>query len=341
MMPGNVPAMNTFLRFLGCCLICIAIPCAARDNSERLVLSPKLTVGQTIRYQIGYRSATNTNTESTVAAPMAPTGGQTNASFQLLVEVQDLHVDSGRTAARLRTQIVEPEVIALHAAASDGRAAASEAENPNVAGKSAKREKNVAFTLHGDGQVTDIEGLDRLPAEEQAAWQEWVARFGGGGSFPEKGIKPGEKWKAEEPVSSALLAGLSWEKESEYVNDAPCGAMKLTPQGDLAAGQQAQEKCAVILTTAILKQRSSQKDATPEDYRLHDLRTMGNAKGKNETITYISRKTGLVVRATEDATQSMNVIVAKTDGSNRVHYTIDAECHAQVMLLAETPAHHP
>jgi hypothetical protein len=259
----------------------------------------------------------------------------------LLVEVEDLRVDSGRTAARLRSQIVEPEVVALHAASSDAKARTSGTENPNVAGKSAKLEKTVAFTLHGDGQVTDIEGLDRLTAEERAAWQEWVARFGGGASFPEKGIKPGEKWKAEEPISNALLTGLSWEKESEYVNDAPCGAMKITPQGDLAALEQAQEKCAVILTTAILKQKSSQKDATPEDYRLHDLRTMGNAKGKNETITYISVKTGLVVRATEDANQSMNVIVATTDGSNRVHYTIDAESHAQVMLLAETPANHP
>jgi hypothetical protein len=82
-MPGCVPAMNKFLRFLGCCLICIAIPCAARDSADHVVLSPKLTVGQSIHYQIGYRSTTNTNTESTVAAPMAPTGGQTNTSFLL------------------------------------------------------------------------------------------------------------------------------------------------------------------------------------------------------------------------------------------------------------------
>src|SRR5580700_11830500 len=135
--------MNRFLRFLGCCLISMAIPCAARDNLERVVLSPKLAVGQSIHYQIGYRSTTNTNTESTVAAPMAPTGGQTNASFLLLVEVEDLRVDSGRTAARLRSQIVEPEVVALHAASSDAKARTSGTENPNVAGKSAKLEKTV------------------------------------------------------------------------------------------------------------------------------------------------------------------------------------------------------
>jgi hypothetical protein len=68
---------------------------------------------------------------------------------------------------------------------------------------------------------------------------------------------------------------------------------------------------------------------------------MGSAKGKNQIISYFSLITGLVVRATEDANQSMSVIVAKTDGSNRVHYTIDAESHAQVLLLADAPANHP
>jgi hypothetical protein len=321
--------MKKCLRLLGCCFIAAAVPCVARDNADRAVLFPKLTVGQSIRYQIGYSAKSNTNTESTVAAPMSPAGGQTNENLLLLAEVEDLRVDAGKQVARLRTRILEPDAVVPNASPA------------GAATQSVKPEKTVEFVLHADGQVTDIEGLDNLSSDEQAAWQEWVARFGGGASFPEKGIKPGEKWRAEEPISNALLAGLSWEKESEYVNDAPCGAMQITPQGDLVAGDQAQEKCAVILTTAILKQKSPQKDATPEDYKLHDLRTMGVAKGKNETITYISLKTGLVVRATEDANQSMNVIVAKTDGSNRVHYMIDAESHAQVTLLSETPANHP
>ncbi len=328
--------MNKPVRFLGCCLLALTVPCAARDNSDRVVLVPKLAVGETIHYRIGYSAKTNTNTESTVAAPMAPTGGQTNSNLLLLVEVEDSRLDAGRTVARLRTRIVEPDIIAPNTAGS-----ANNAPHPGDSGKSAKRDKPIVFTFHGDGQVTDVEGLDRLSADEQAAWQEWVARFGSGASFPERGIKPGEKWKAEEAIPNALLTGLFWEKDSEYVNDAPCAATKLTPQGDISADEQIQEKCAVILTTAILKQKSSQKDATPDDYKLHDLRTMGIAKGRNETITYLSLKTGLVVRATEDANQSMNVIVAKTDGSNRVHYTIDAESHAQVLLLAETLAGHP
>ena len=333
--------MNKGSRLLALCLILAAFPCAAHTNQDRAVLVPKLSVGQTLRYQISYRAKTSTTTESTLAAPMAPTGGQTNASFLLLVEVEALRTVAGRTAARLRTRILEPDHVSSAAVSAASNADTNSAQTPSDASNAAKHEKVVEFVLHGDGQATDVEGLDKLSSDEQAAWQEWVARFGGSAAFPEKGVKLGEKWKAEEPIVNALLSGLSWEKESEYVNDASCGAMNITPQGDLAISTQSQETCAVILTTATLKQKSSQKDATPEDYKLYDLRNMGIAKGKNETITYISLKTGLVVRATEDANQSLNVIVAKTDGSNRVHYTIDAESHAQVLLLAETPAAHP
>ena len=68
---------------------------------------------------------------------------------------------------------------------------------------------------------------------------------------------------------------------------------------------------------------------------------MGTAQGKNQIISYFSLKTGLVVRSTEDANQSMNLTVSKTDGSNQVHYGIEAESHARVLLLANTPATHP
>jgi hypothetical protein len=90
-----------------------------------------------------------------------------------------------------------------------------------------------------------------------------------------------------------------------------------------------------------LKQNSSPKDATPEDFKLHDLKTTGTAQGTNETFTYISLQTGLVVRATEEATQRMDVTIAKADGSNRVHYKVDAKSHAEVLLVTAAPQSHP
>ena len=62
---------------------------------------------------------------------------------------------------------------------------------------------------------------------------------------------------------------------------------------------------------------------------------MGTAKGSNESITYISLTTGLVVRATEEASQQMDVIVAKADGSNAVRYDMDAKSKLEVLLLTQ------
>jgi len=68
---------------------------------------------------------------------------------------------------------------------------------------------------------------------------------------------------------------------------------------------------------------------------------MGTAKGSNEIITYISLSTGLVVRATEDAAQQMDVVVAKADGSNGVRYSVDAKSQLEVLLLMESQAPSP
>jgi hypothetical protein len=190
--------------------------------------------------------------------------------------------------------------------------------------------------------VNNVNGLDTLFPEQQQAWQQWVARFALAWTLPADGVKPGEKWKSEQPEHAETpIAGLLWERESSYARDEPCHASQLSITGDVSSSSGLPETCAVLLTTAKLKQKSSSKDATPEDFRLHDLRTLGTAKGANETITYISLKTGLVVRATEETTQFMDVVVATADGSNRVHYNVDAKSHAEVLLVTETPLHRP
>lgn len=317
--------MNKFLALAGFSLLAAGLS-AARTPPDRVLLFPKLRVGQVFRYRIGYRESRNTTTDSNVAAPMAPASGETNADLLLQVEVEDLRVDSGINLARLRTTILPPDASNPTQPAQPSRMASPPAASSPPAGKS------VELTLTASGQVSDVKGLEKLSPDEQAAWKEWVDRFGGGAAFPEKGIRPGEKWKSVEAIPNALLAGLSWEKESEYVNNLPCSSMQVSPQGDPVVNQR-QETCAVILTTAVLKQKSSPKDATPEDYKLHDLRNMGSAHGKNQVISYFSLTTGLLVRATEDANQSMNVTVATANGSNSVRYSMAAESHARVLLL--------
>lgn len=305
-------------------LLACAYSFHAAENPDRALLFPKLAAGQSLTYEISYRSETTTTAESNVAAPMAPPNPQINTRIMLQVNVLELASDAGRPTAHLRTQFLSPDS-SPSPAKSPGNNSASDASQPS---------RLVEFWLHADGRVTGLNGFDALSPAEKAAWKEWVARFGAGAALPEKGLKPGEKWKAEEQITNALLTGLSWDKEVQYVSDEPCRAPASGQPAELSRSSEPAESCAVILTTATIKQKSPQKDSTPDDFLLHDLRTYGVAKGKNEVITYISRSSGLVVRSTEDANQSLNVIVAKSDGSNRVQYIIEAQSHARVLLLA-------
>jgi len=66
---------------------------------------------------------------------------------------------------------------------------------------------------------------------------------------------------------------------------------------------------------------------------VRQLRTSGAARGHNNTILYISLATGLLVRSSDEADQSMSVTIAKADVSNQLHYDIDARSAAQVVLV--------
>jgi hypothetical protein len=199
----------------------------------------------------------------------------------------------------------------------------------------------VEFTILAGGRVDEVKGLDKFSPEEQQAWGDWVSLFAMAAAFPERGVRRGEKWDSDEPEKSpAPIARLVWSKRSSYVRDEPCRTAQLTIDGQASEAGQPPETCAVILTTAALKQQSSKKDATPEDFKLHELQTMGTARGTNQVIAYISLKTGLVVRATEEASQSMDVVLAKKDGTNRVHYKVDAKSNSEILFVADMPLIH-
>ena len=198
--------------------------------------------------------------------------------------------------------------------------------------------KVVEFTILPDGRLDKVTGLDALFPEQQQAWQEWASRFLLGAAFRTEGVRVAQKWNSQEAENSpSPIAGLRWMRESTYVRDEPCGAVQLSAQSGTTAPDAEQESCAVILTTAGLRQDSNSKNTTPEDFKLHELRTSGAAHGANRIITYISLKTGLLIRADEEATQEMKVTVAKADGFNRVHYDVNAKSRSEVVMVSESP----
>src|SRR5713226_6715533 len=308
---------------------------ALSAGDKRINLMPNLRPGQTITYLIRFQSDKTVKTESNVVSPMAPNAAQIDAHGLLRVEILDVQPTGSKATIHARGQF-----LVLDSGASlkgPGHKLPAE-DNQRVKPDG----KSIEFTISSNGSVNGVNGLDSLNLEQQQAWQQWVARFALDWTLHANGMKFGEKWKSEQAEQAgAPIAGLNWARESVYVRDEPCQASQLSIMGDVSASNGPPETCAVLLTLAKLKQNSSSKDTTPEDFKLHELRTMGTAKGTGEIITYISVKSGLVVRATEETSQFMDVVVAKADGSNRVHYNVDAKSHAEVLLVTETPLNRP
>jgi hypothetical protein len=319
-------------RCAGIFLVAIA---ALGTGDRRVHLLPKLLPGQFLTYLIRFQSDKTVKTESKVVGPMAPNAVQLDANGLLRVEILDIQERGSKATVHARAQFLTLGSGAWATGSGDKKSAWDKQQrDPNG--------KSIEFTISPVGSVNGVNGLDSLLPEQQQAWQQWVARFALAWTLPAAGMKSGEKWKSEQAEQSAApIAGLHWARESVYVQDEPCQSSQLSPLGDVSPSTGSPDTCAVLLTTATLKQKSSSKDATPEDFKLHELRTMGTAKGTNEIITYISLKTGLVVRASEETSQFMDVVVAKTDGSNGVHYNVDAKSHSEVLLVTETPVTQP
>jgi hypothetical protein len=272
-------------------------------SDSRQLFLPELKPGQTLLYEVHGRLNRSVKTESRVSSQRGPQQLKGDLSSQIRLSVQNLLAGNPRPTITVQTELLS--------------AAAAPSNSP------APPTQKLTFDILGSGQLSHVNGLDDLSPEQRLVWQFWIARFAFGWTLPPARPKPGEKWKFEEPeLNDSLIAGLVWERQTTYAGDDQC---------PIFPG----ETCAVFLTQSTLKQKSSTKDSTPEGYRLHELKTLGAAKGSNQVITYISQKTGLVLRANEDVQQSMDVTVMKSDGTNGVHYTVDATSHLETLFLPQ------
>jgi hypothetical protein len=277
-----------------------------------------LHTGQTFFYRIDFSSSRNVKTESRVASPQLPVAANVSASGLLQVEITEV------TAAgfRLKTYYSERQP--------------TSSSRQSVAAPTA--DKSVEVFVAANGSASQIRGFDQLSPVQQFAWNDWLGRFTSSWAFPKKGVTAGRKWEVVElETAPSPIAGLTWTKKYHYVRDEPCGLYDQPPNANSKQSASSSQLCAVVLVRATLHQKSSAKSATPEDYKLRDLKTRGIATGQNETILYISRSTGLLIRSTEDAQQLMDAIVALTDGTNQVHYSLNAKSHSQIFLVPDSP----
>jgi hypothetical protein len=288
-------------------LVALVLLCAAALRSDApVLLLPELKPGQSLLYEVHGLINRSVKAESRVSSARGPQQLQGDLSSQIRLSVQKVLAGKPHPTITVQTELL---------------AIAATQANPPVSPA-----HKLAFDILGRGQLGDVNGLDDLSPEQRLVWQFWVARFAFGWTLPPTRLKPGEKWKFEEPeLNDSLIAGLVWERETTYARDDQCPVFP-------------SETCAVFLTQSTLRQKSSTKDSTPEGYRLHELKTRGTAKGTTQVITYISRNTGLVLRANEDVQQSMDVTVMKSDATNGVHYTVEATSHLETLLVPQPPA---
>lgn len=271
---------------------------AGGERNERIVLLPQLRAGDHFVYETHARIDRHLKTESNVATVLQPAQARLDLSNEVRLRVQDARlVEKKLLLAGEITLQPHSDVIAT-----------ADTNNP-------PKPLTVSFGIGPDGGVTRAEGLDNLDPEQALSWQFWVAQFAFGWSLPPAGVRPGEKWKSQElEKTPSPIAGLVWDRETTYVQNDKCPVL-------------AGEQCAVFLVSSTLRQKSNSKDATPEDYKIRQLKTSGTAKGTNETVVYVSLRTGLLLRATEDLQQSMVVTIAKADNSNQVHYDLQVTSH--------------
>jgi hypothetical protein len=286
------------------------------------VLYPRLHEGQILWYQISYRENRAVKSASRMIMPNLPDSSNVDAHGLLHVLVVSVETRASAPVYRFEVQFEPTQTGA--------RLAASGQQPRSAAGAG----KSVAFTLLADGSAANVSGLDALTPTDRRLFAEWLARFAAAGKFPKKALKHGSKWESEEPEPAASpIAALTWRRKSEYVNDDTCSVARLTKDGEAVEDPGRPQACSVILTTSELVQRSKPKDTTPQDFRQHGLRTAGTAAGANQVISQISVTSGLLVRAREDARQAMEVTIARADGSNQVHYSLQATSHTEVLQV--------
>jgi hypothetical protein len=271
------------------------------EANDLLSLIPHLQNGEILRYETHARLNRHVKTKSNVATILGPEELNRDLSAVLRLSIQEVQQGNRRPLVAAETEL-EP---------ADQAPAGTSTSNP----------PKVSFTIGRDGSLTRADGLGSLDPEQRLIWQFWLARFAFGWTAPPSGVKPGERWKTEEVEKTpTAIANLVWERQTTYVQNDRCPILP-------------EEQCAVFLTKATLKQKSNPKDPTPEDYKLHELKTSGVAKGTNETVSYVCIKTGLLLRATEDVQQFLDVTIAKADGSNQVQYQIDVHSHFETVFL--------
>jgi hypothetical protein len=312
---------------------------------QRVRLIPKITPGESFRYQVEM----NTTTSSKTATPIVDPGGATQASqsISLLVRLDVLQADPATKnglpgGVRLRATY-EKSKATSKADAYDPAAPSPDDSYNRLEGHS------IEFTVEPSGAIDDFKGLEEIFSNRSEADPilSWAKGLSSGANTSGKGIVIGQKWSSERPFIGPPLSGLIWRSDSTYLRNEPCNlfaAANSSAAANAAATKSARsksadssEQCAVILTSfKILRHGSTHSDATPPEYARSGLRTFGTWQGSGENLDSISLATGLIVRSTQTSTQDADYEITSTSSGSSIHQVSHTTTHSEIKLLPES-----
>ena len=286
---------------------------------QRVRLAPQFVPGDTFRYQLEYRTTTESQRSGLVEDPQAPS--QLEITWSALVRLEILPAEPPAAGTvRLR-------------ATYERSAASARSDILDPAGDALARQFNrmeglsLECTRAADGKVSAFRGFENLgDPKAVAAAQDLLTQLSSGVGGLTREVAPGETWSVEQPAAGSPLAGLMWRTESTYMRNEPC-----RPAVPLDT-----EQCAVILTKLEMNQSRAMRDPTPDDYRARGLRTSGTWTGSGESLTYVSLRTGWVVSSTQSGSEEMDVNVSSAVAETSVRYAGRVRSHSQISLLPQT-----
>ena len=106
------------------------------------------------------------------------------------------------------------------------------------------------------------------------------------------------------------------------------------PATGYATDKSEPETCAVILTHLNLIRPTPVRDPTPEELRKNGVRTVGTWNSSAQSLSYISLRSGLIVRLTQTGSEDMDVTLT-TERHDSLHYAGTILSRSQVELVAD------
>jgi len=297
----------------------------------------RYTPGETMRYQVSFRSQSKSLVGGAVENPQGATELGLAVGLTLRLEVlSPIPVAAGGSpsAAPARPAGSEGPPLRLRASYEGVSATLSgDSYDPSATKLLAQYRslegRSIEFQLGPRGDLEYVEGLDETLQDPRAfdAVRAWLEQLGTGLGAPATGAAPGQSWERTQPVSDAPLTGTSVQTTSTYLRDEACSAED--PAG---------EQCAVVLMRFSLGQKPGEKSGTPEAFRRNHLRTSGQWTSKGESLVRVSLLTGRTVSVSQSSEELMDINIRHEDGGVPFRYAGRTRTETHLLLLGTASA---